>query len=80
MPDEAQAAAETTDGWLAATPAGLHVLRRSAGADEVLARMNANDVPCMPVVSLDDVTSHPQVVAAGARDAGRGIWEGRHRR
>lgn len=33
--------------------------------DEVVERMTANEVPCAPVVDLDRVRFHPQVIAAG---------------
>jgi crotonobetainyl-CoA:carnitine CoA-transferase CaiB-like acyl-CoA transferase len=33
---------------------------------EVLERLSAHDVPCAPIVSLDDVARQPQVVAAGS--------------
>jgi crotonobetainyl-CoA:carnitine CoA-transferase CaiB-like acyl-CoA transferase len=33
---------------------------------EVVARLAANDVPCAPIVALDDVASEPQVVAAAS--------------
>jgi crotonobetainyl-CoA:carnitine CoA-transferase CaiB-like acyl-CoA transferase len=38
---------------------------RTLATDEVVERMRFNDVPCMPVVDLEDVATHPQVVAAG---------------
>ncbi len=33
---------------------------------EVLARLAAHDVPCAPIVALDDVAGQPQVLAAGS--------------
>ena len=33
---------------------------------EVLERLSSHDVPCAPITALDDVASHPQVVAAGS--------------
>lgn len=39
---------------------------RTLSTDDVLQRMSSNDVPCMPVISLDDVASHPQVIASGS--------------
>lgn len=33
--------------------------------DDVVARMTENEVPCAPVVSLEQVRFHPQVVASG---------------
>ena len=33
---------------------------------EVLERLAAHDVPCAPLVALEDVARHPQVVAAGS--------------
>jgi crotonobetainyl-CoA:carnitine CoA-transferase CaiB-like acyl-CoA transferase len=32
---------------------------------EVVERMMANEVPCAPVVSLEDLRTHPQIVASG---------------
>jgi crotonobetainyl-CoA:carnitine CoA-transferase CaiB-like acyl-CoA transferase len=32
---------------------------------EVVERMMANEVPCAPVVSLEDLRNHPQIVASG---------------
>jgi crotonobetainyl-CoA:carnitine CoA-transferase CaiB-like acyl-CoA transferase len=34
--------------------------------DEALERLTAEDVPCGPVLSLDAIPDHPQVVASGA--------------
>jgi crotonobetainyl-CoA:carnitine CoA-transferase CaiB-like acyl-CoA transferase len=33
--------------------------------EEVVARMTLHEVPCAPVVGLDAVRSHPQVIASG---------------
>lgn len=39
---------------------------RRMSTDAVVQKMRAHDVPCMPVLELDQVASHPQVVAAGS--------------
>jgi crotonobetainyl-CoA:carnitine CoA-transferase CaiB-like acyl-CoA transferase len=33
---------------------------------EVVARLAAHDVPCAPIVALDDVATEPQVIASGS--------------
>ena len=33
---------------------------------EVVARLAAHDVPCAPIVALDDVAAEPQVIASGS--------------
>jgi crotonobetainyl-CoA:carnitine CoA-transferase CaiB-like acyl-CoA transferase len=38
---------------------------RSLPTDEVVKLLTANDVPCAPVVSLDEMVVHPQIVANG---------------
>jgi crotonobetainyl-CoA:carnitine CoA-transferase CaiB-like acyl-CoA transferase len=59
--------AETSGGPMrpGAILRGARSAIRSLPTDEVVKLLTANDVPCAPVVSLDEMVVHPQIVANG---------------